>query len=81
MKYFSKLLIIFLISCMTITSCNNTYPSKNSKGYPVALYKGNKWDVIQINDSIVTLIPGLNASNDVKPIVVNIRDLHKTEIE
>lgn len=81
MKHFFRLLILSLFISITLYSCNRMNTPEKSEKYPVALYRGNQWDVIQLNDSIVTLIPGLNGSKEAIPVVVNIKNLNKTEIE
>ena len=84
MKRFSKILIILMICCCLLFSCNRkptTVISENGKKYPIYLYQGSKWDVVQINDSILTLIPGLNGSSDVRPVVVNINSFNEKELE
>ena len=80
MKYFFKLFIVSLVVFITLGSCDKINTPSRSEKYPIALYKGNQWDVIQLNDSIVTLIPGLNGSKEAVPIVVNIKNLNKQEL-
>ena len=80
MKHFFRLLILSLFISITLYSCDRMNTPTKSDKYPVALYKGNQWDVIQLNDSIVTLIPGLNGSKEAVPIVVNIKNLNKQEL-
>ena len=84
MKRFTKFLISIMICCCILFSCNRkqtTVTSNNGKKYPIFLYQGSKWDVVQINDSILTLIPGLNGSSDVRPVVVNINNFNEKELE
>lgn len=80
MKHFFRLLILILFISITLYSCDRMNTPTKSDKYPVALYKGNQWDVIQLNDSIVTLIPGLNGSKEAVPVVVNIKNLNKKEL-
>lgn len=76
-----KKFLFTLILCLTLvfgyTSCNN---QQNTKGYPKAVYKGVKWDLIRINDSIYTLVPGINVENSVKPIIFNAKHFDVSEI-
>ena len=81
MKYFCKLFIISLISFITLGSCDNMNIPNTVNKYPTTLYKGSKWDAVQLNDSIIMLIPGLNGSNESKPLVIDIRNFNKSEVE
>ena len=84
MKRFTRFLICLMICCCLSFSCTRkptTVISENGKKYPIYLYQGSKWDVVQINDSILTLIPGLNGSGDARPVVVNINSFNEKELE
>ena len=77
-----KKLLFTLFFCLLLsfsyTSCNNN--EQNTRKYPKAVYKGVKWDLVQINESIYTLVPGINVDNTVKPIVFNAKHFNVSEI-
>ena len=82
MKHIARLLICLMFITCSFMSCdkkNSINIDKNGKVYPIYIYKGSKWDILQINDSIITMIPGLNGSNDIKPVVININNLKSNE--
>ena len=73
-----------MITVCSLTSCNDSNHinvNRNKKGYPVYLYQGSKWDILQINDSIVTMVPSLNGSTEIKPVIVNIKNFGKNSEE
>lgn len=50
-------------------SCNgHQTPNTNSN----VIFNGQKWDVVKLNDSIFVCLPGLNASSDLTPVIINI---------
>lgn len=82
MKHIAKLLVVIMIVACSFMSCDKkdriNY-DENGKAYPLYIYKGSKWDILQINDSIITMVPALNGSNDIKPVVININNLNNKE--
>jgi len=78
MKKFLFTLILCLVLSFGYTGCNK--PDQKIKGYPKAVYKGVKWDMVQVNESIYTLVPGINVDNSVKPIVFNTKHFNVSEI-
>jgi len=82
MKYIGRLLICLMFATCSFMACDKKdriNVDKNGKVYPVYIYKGSKWDILQINDSIITMIPGLNGSDNIKPVVININNLKSNE--
>ena len=82
MKHIVRLFICLIIVTCSFIACDKKDRinfDKSGKAYPVYIYKGSKWDILQINDSIITMIPALNGSNDIKPVVININNLKSNE--
>lgn len=82
MKHIARLLICIMIVACSFIACdgkNRINIDEKGKGYPVYIYKGSKWDILQINDSVITMIPGLNGSDNIKPVVININNLKSNE--
>lgn len=84
MKHIAKLLVVIMIVACSFMSCDKkdriNY-DENGKAYPVYIYKGSKWDILQINDSIIAIIPSINGSAEIKPIITNINNLNNSKIE
>ena len=58
MKHIARLLICLMFVTCSFMSCDKKdriNVDKNGKGYPVYIYKGSKWDILQINDSVINL--------------------------
>ena len=79
-----KKIIFTLVFCLMLsigfTSCNHNNAVAKKNGYPKAVYKGVKWDLIQVNESIYTMVPGINVESSVKPIVFNVKSFNPNEI-
>jgi hypothetical protein len=78
MKIKIFLLLVFISFLFCITSCRRHTKLNNDDVYPELIYQGKKYDLIQINDSMILLIPGTDASDNYIPHVVNLK---KSELE
>lgn len=80
MRKFIFTLIFCLILSIGFTSCNRDNAVVKKNGYPKAVYRGAKWDLIQVNESIYTMVPGINVESSVKPVVFNVKNFNHGEI-
>ena len=80
MKKIIFTLVFCLILSIGITSCNRGNDVVKKSGYPKSVYNGVKWDLVQVNESIYTMVPGINVESSVKPIVFNVKSFNPNEI-
>lgn len=70
---------IILIGIMTLMcGCTESSKSKSnsySEQCKKVIGESDKWKVVQINDSIVVCLPGLNADRSLNPVVININNV------
>ena len=62
---FLSLLLLCFISC-------------NKDNKPV-LYAGHSYDIVQLNDSLAVIVPGLNSTGTEKPYLINLKDEEQNE--
>lgn len=52
--------------------------NKKEEQYPYRTYRGNKWEMVRINDTIYVMFPHLNTSDNATPIILNTSNVHGT---
>lgn len=72
--------LLLFLTMFFFLGCNPNFKESNpdENGYPKVLRTNGQWEIIQINDSVVVLTPGLNNSNAI-PIAVNLNNIKQTE--
>jgi hypothetical protein len=68
-----KKILTFIIFPLILFSCNNNH--NNTQGE--LLYRGQRWDVVKLNDSVYALIPGMNTDKKLEPIIINVNKIQK----
>lgn len=67
--------ILFLALCaVALTGCGDSHKERVTPKNGHVLFRGHKWDVVNVNDSTVVCLPGLNADSELSPTVINLND-------
>ena len=72
--------LLLFLSMFFILGCNPKFKESgpDENGYPKVLRTNGQWEIIQINDSVIVLTPGLNNS-DATPVAINLNNLKQPE--
>ncbi len=72
--------LLLFLSMFFILGCNPKFKESapDENGYPKVLRTNGQWEIIQINDSVIVLTPGLNNS-DATPVAINLNNLKQSE--
>ena len=68
-----RTVMIVLFAALSMSSCCKSETKKKYLPKEEIVYKGHRWDMVKINDSIYAIVPGLNSGKDAIPVVVNIK--------
>lgn len=69
-----KKLIIFLALAFVMCGCSENERRNNEQRDSNILYIGTIWDVVEINDTVISFVPTHNAKKDIEPIIINLND-------
>ena len=68
--YFYLLFFIFSISIFMCSSCDDQLKIKDKGGTTKLLYSGSRYDLVEVNDSLYMIIPGMNSKDADQPQVI-----------
>lgn len=74
--------LLLVLCTVALTGCGDSDKESAKVENNNVLYRGHRWDVVKVNDSIVVCLPGLDANSELVPVVINLHNpSYKTDSE